>query len=340
MEVDGDFANFRAVYDELTDEVGRARYTFLPDHIENWLRTLDTTPRVSETIKRLEQSVNYREWRDALTRNVAAQTNFNWPKDQEQALGIKLSLFRSFRRPDDIANFGYSFIRSHQDTNANAREVIDQIFMPMARELRRYLQLELATARAAVAANDPDKDKAQPLSIPTPNRPPLSWVPDPVWDMPHRQRNNALLDSPSNFVPTPIESSLPPIEVRFETLQARVALLEAGLEAHRRDDRQIGPGHNQGPAFTPVEDLSEVDDWLIALLKEKGPRPPPDPTSLIEQGEKALRISERISNAAVTLGAEMAKGGAREAGKELLEWIGIGQLIKDLFLAIIDWLKG
>src|SRR6266436_2192192 len=106
MEVDGDFANFRAVYDELTDEVDRARYTFLPDHIENWFRTLDTTPRVSEIIKRLQEGVDYREWRDALTRS-AIPTNFNWPKDPEQALGIKLSLFRNFIRggPDDIAGF-------------------------------------------------------------------------------------------------------------------------------------------------------------------------------------------------------------------------------------------
>lgn len=336
MEVDGDFANFRAVYDELTDEVDRARYTFLPDHIENWFRTLDTTPRVSEIIKRLEQGVNYREWRDALTRNVAAQTNFNWPKDQEQALGIKLSLFRSFKRPDDIANFGYSFIQSHQDINANARDVIDQIFMPMARELRRYLQQ--ATAPAADRVDD-----KEPPPTPRPNpqtQQVLGWVPnmEGMSDMPRQQRNNALLDSQPSFVPPPTVSSLPSIEVRFEALQARVALLEAGLAARRRDDRQIGPGHNQGPALVPVEDLSDVDDWLLALLKEKGPRPPPDPTSLIEQGEKALRVSERISNAAMTVGAEMAKGAAREVGKELLEWIGIGQLIKDLFLALKDWL--
>ena len=138
----------------------------------------------------------------------------------------------------------------------------------------------------------------------------------------------------------PTSTAVASADARFEALQTRVALLEAGLAELRGDDRQIGPGHNKGPAFTPVEDLSEVDDWILALLKEKGPSPPADPTSLIEKGEKALRISERISNAVMTLGAEMAKGGAREAGKELFTWIGVGQLIKDLFLALIDWLKG
>jgi len=126
-------------------------------------------------------------------------------------------------------------------------------------------------------------------------------------------------------------------EARFEALQARVALLEAGLAALRSDDRQIGPGHNRGPEFTPVEDLSDVDG-LIALPKEQGPRPPTDPTPLIEQGEKALQVSEKILNAAKTVGTEMAKGAAREVGKKLLEWIGFAQLIKDLYLAFKDWL--
>jgi len=45
--------------------------------------------------------------------------------------------------------------------------------------------------------------------------------------------------------------------------------LEAGL-AELRSDGKVGPGHNKGPAFAPVEDLSDVDD-LIALLKQEGP---------------------------------------------------------------------
>ena len=69
MEVDGDFANFRAVYDQLTDEVGRARYQFILDHLANWYRTLDTTPRVAATVRRLEASVDYRTWRHELTRS-------------------------------------------------------------------------------------------------------------------------------------------------------------------------------------------------------------------------------------------------------------------------------
>jgi hypothetical protein len=150
MTVDGDLANFRAVYDELTDGINRAKYQFLPDHIANWFRTLDTTPRIAEIIRGLESGVEYREWRHKLTRAVN-QNRIDWPADPEHALGIKLLLFRNFTvgGPDDIGTFGFSFLRSGKNINDNARAVVEQIFMPMARELRRYLERELSEVPAA-----------------------------------------------------------------------------------------------------------------------------------------------------------------------------------------------
>jgi hypothetical protein len=68
VEVDDDFANFRAVYDELTDEVSRAAYQFIPDHLANWYRALDTSARIATVVRRLEAGVDYRTWRDNLAR--------------------------------------------------------------------------------------------------------------------------------------------------------------------------------------------------------------------------------------------------------------------------------
>jgi hypothetical protein len=150
MEVDGDFANFRAVYDEMTDEVDRARYQFLPDHLANWFRTLDTTPRVASIVKRLEDGVEYQTWRDKLTRSKGDH-GLNFPKEPEKALGMKLTLFRRFSASviDDIPTFGFAFMRVGQNLNENAQNVIQQIFMPMARELRRHLEREVAAIPAA-----------------------------------------------------------------------------------------------------------------------------------------------------------------------------------------------
>jgi hypothetical protein len=147
---DGDFANFRAVYDELTDEVNRARYQFLPDHIGNWFKTLDTTPRISAIIDRLEKGVDYRTWRHALTRAVQ-NPRIEFPAETEQSLGIKLQLFRNFTvgAPDDFATFGFAFMRTGKNVNDNAHAVVEQIFMPMARELRRYLQQEFEKVPAS-----------------------------------------------------------------------------------------------------------------------------------------------------------------------------------------------
>ena len=60
MAVDGDFANFRAIYDDLTAEVDRSRYQFLPDHLANWFNTLDTTSRVAAIVKRLQSGAEFR----------------------------------------------------------------------------------------------------------------------------------------------------------------------------------------------------------------------------------------------------------------------------------------
>jgi hypothetical protein len=150
VEVDGDFANFREVYDELTDEVERARYQFIPDHLANWYRVLDTTPRVAAVVRRLEASVDYKTWRQDLTRSRGSR-GFDFPKETENALGIKLRLFRHFSEStvDDLPTFGHAFMSIGQNLNDNATNVIQQLFMPMARELRRVLEQEVGSAPAS-----------------------------------------------------------------------------------------------------------------------------------------------------------------------------------------------
>jgi hypothetical protein len=150
VEVDGDFANFRAAYDELTDEVERARYQFIPDHLASWFRTLDTTPRVAGIVHRLESGVDYQTWRHELTRS-RGNRGFDFPKEPEKSLGIRLTLFRRFSEStvDDVPTFGHAFMSVGSNLNENASNVIQQLFMPLARELRRYLEREFAAVPAS-----------------------------------------------------------------------------------------------------------------------------------------------------------------------------------------------
>jgi hypothetical protein len=150
VEVDGDFANFRAVYDQLTDEVERARYQFIPDHLAGWYRTLDTTPRVAAVIRRLEGGVDYQTWRHDLTRSRGTR-GLELPREPEKSLGIRLTMFRRFSEStvEEMPTFGHAFMSVGTSLNDNAQNVIRQLFMPMARELRRYLQTELGAVPAS-----------------------------------------------------------------------------------------------------------------------------------------------------------------------------------------------
>jgi hypothetical protein len=83
---------------------------------------------------------------------IAGPGNLKWPDDWEKALGMRLLLFRAFsegRQDRDIAGFGFQHINVGNNLNDNAHAVIDQIFRPMARELRRYLERTIGEVPAA-----------------------------------------------------------------------------------------------------------------------------------------------------------------------------------------------
>jgi hypothetical protein len=155
--MNGNFANFRAVYDALTDEVGRARYQFLPDHLRNWFEVLDTTPSVATIVRRLQAGLDVENWiKESMTSmtGMVGSGKLSWPANREQSLGMKLLLFRQFAKgKQEIAGFGHYFMYVGNNINDNAQAFVEQVFMPMARELRRLLEQELASTAAAPASD-------------------------------------------------------------------------------------------------------------------------------------------------------------------------------------------
>jgi hypothetical protein len=140
-----DFTNFRAVYDELTDEVARASYAFLPDHLRNWFDHLDSTPQVAAIVQKLEHGLDIDGWIQRAMADSNQGRSLDWGSVREKSLGMKLLLFRAFaNKRQDIAGFGLYFIRVGENLNDNARAFVDQVFSPMAGELRRFLEGELA----------------------------------------------------------------------------------------------------------------------------------------------------------------------------------------------------
>jgi hypothetical protein len=76
-----------------------------------------------------------------------------WPKEPEKRLATQLLLFRSAAeggKGDVIAGYGRRFTPSQEPSiNNSAHRFIDQVFRPMAAELRRHLERELAAVPAA-----------------------------------------------------------------------------------------------------------------------------------------------------------------------------------------------
>lgn len=154
MAVSGDFANFRSTYDFQTDEVMRASGPFLAEHLANWFQTLDTTAGVAPVIQALQAGNDFDKWRkeqEGAARGMGG--TLTWPSDREKRLGMKLLLFRSAaeaQSADLISWFGHIYIPSSDKSISNAaRRFVDQVFGPMSRELRKYLEERESAVPAA-----------------------------------------------------------------------------------------------------------------------------------------------------------------------------------------------
>jgi hypothetical protein len=155
--MNGNFTNFRAVYDDLTSEVGRSSKHFLPDHLRNWFQTIDTTPDVFAIVQELQSGLDFEGWYKQCqqARGGMGSARLLWPEQPEKRLGMQLLLFRGAATGTvDLGLAGFIFIPSDdRNVDAGARRFIDQVFGPMARELRRLLELRLGSAATAPASD-------------------------------------------------------------------------------------------------------------------------------------------------------------------------------------------
>jgi hypothetical protein len=153
-----DFTNFRAVYDELTDEVLRAQHQFIPDHLRNWIELIDSTPEPAQIVGQLERGVDFRGWWDAMVQNyqnTGGASVLQFPDDPRERLGMKMQLFRAAQKREvDLALAGHLFSNNGDgDINVLARGFIDQVFRPFAAELRRNFERQL-NAQGNAPASD------------------------------------------------------------------------------------------------------------------------------------------------------------------------------------------
>jgi hypothetical protein len=223
-----------------------------------------------------------------------------------------------------------------------------------------------------------DKHQPEPPMSPA-QRQQMGWFLDgPVWDTPQPRRNlnleAALLSSQEPpFVPTPppnpppsanlpltgsafigsgggagIAVGAPPADALGGDFREQLAVVRRShADLHTAIDRleravadqRPGIGHNQGPPIS-FEELHDVDDRLLALLKEEGRTvngaDAIDPKPLIEQAEKAKRLSGQIFTWLGVLALGVVKLGAGEVAKDLTAplWQDVAHRLADLSHAI------
>jgi hypothetical protein len=139
------------------------------------------------------------------------------------------------------------------------------------------------------------------------------------------------------------------LEARHAKLENSVALLEIALNQLRRQvearshEREIGPGHNQGPNLDPVsaQELDDVEE-LVKLLKDQPPIPPPQVHEhLRERSAKATKVADKIGEYLDELGKEFVKKAGGELGKRVVQapfWTAVAYAISRVAGALIEWL--
>ncbi len=149
-------------YDLLADNIESSGQKFFANNLARWFLLLGSDPVIAATLARLEHSMNFKEWYAECERTMGGMVGsgtLEWPLETKQRLGAHLFLMRSFSTHDiEVWDFASTFLYSQNHFDAMTADIIDQIFQPLRRELRQFL--ERATSQSV----------GQPSEIPASDR--------------------------------------------------------------------------------------------------------------------------------------------------------------------------
>jgi len=131
-------------YDELAGDVARSKHQFFQSNVQRWLEFLDSTaPFTKPILQQLEGPVDFNIWfQPYKVVGIAGGTKtFEWPQERNERLGLQLLLFRQFATGNvEPGIFALTILSSGRNINDGISDIIDQIFLPMSRELKHYLR--------------------------------------------------------------------------------------------------------------------------------------------------------------------------------------------------------
>jgi hypothetical protein len=149
-------------YDELAGDVAGSKYQFFCGNVRRWIDLLDRTPSFSEPIRHeLEGAADFKVWFEPY-RVVAmghGSRAIEWPRERAERLGIQILLFRRFAAGDiDPGTFALTILQSGKHINDGIADIVNQIFTPLARELKRYLQRKIVPPEATSVVPAADRE--------------------------------------------------------------------------------------------------------------------------------------------------------------------------------------
>lgn len=145
-----------AEFDDLTDDVSRSKHAFFAANLRRWFAFMDGTPEVASAITKFENSIDYEQWsKDGLKpQSGMGPGRISLPEDTEPRLGVLIGLFRSLTAREDAAlKFSHSYVSSERNFNDNIADLVNQVFAPFAKDLRRQISRALTNSVMAPAAD-------------------------------------------------------------------------------------------------------------------------------------------------------------------------------------------
>jgi hypothetical protein len=133
-------------------------------------------------------------------------------------------------------------------------------------------------------------------------------------------------------------------EARFETLLARVAVLELAISTPKPvAEFPIGPGHNRGPDLVLDGSVEEEEiRRFIALLKQQNVSAPIDVPQLNKFAESISSENNKWRERLDELAKGVLKGAGEEVGKRLIQapwWIAVYSQLEAVGKALVAWLS-
>jgi predicted nucleotide-binding protein len=154
-------------YDELTQDVAQSRYDFFQGNLERWFTFLrGTAPFAKPILQRLETAADFKSWFEPYRLRAMGHGTkpIEWPQERTKRLGIQLLLLQQFANGGvDPGTFALTILNTGPHIKDGIAVIVDQIFVPLSRELRRFL-VEVNTETAEPATQPISNSMPTPLS--------------------------------------------------------------------------------------------------------------------------------------------------------------------------------